>query len=159
MLNPVSYAAACRCRCRLAAATRVAIGLTDGSLLEEFEIPHTAEGFREFLFAAIEGHAKNHPYPIAVAMEGYNGHVRPLDSLVRSPGLAAFQCQQSEAGTLQGDLSGQPPRAIASTPERLWSCSSSATTCRWPAMCSRKSWQRPRRTTSSSACRGAGAAW
>ncbi len=62
---------------------RVAIGLTDGSLLEEFEIPHTAEGFREF-FARIEGHAKRHPYPIAVAMEGYNGHVRPFDSLVKA---------------------------------------------------------------------------
>ena len=42
----------------------VAVGLPDGSLLEEFEIPHTAEGFRDF-FAAIEGHAKRHPYPIA----------------------------------------------------------------------------------------------
>ena len=39
----------------------VAVGLTDGSLLEDFEIPHTAEGFREF-FARIEGHAKRHPY-------------------------------------------------------------------------------------------------
>ena len=38
----------------------VAVGLTDGSLLEEFEIPHTAAGFRDF-FARIEGHAKRHP--------------------------------------------------------------------------------------------------
>ncbi len=53
----------------------VAIGLSDGGLLEEFEIPHTAAGFQDF-FARIEGHAKRHPYPIAVAMEGYNGHVR-----------------------------------------------------------------------------------
>jgi transposase len=67
----------------------VAVGLTDGSLLEDFEIPHTAEGFREF-FARIEGHAKRHPYPIAVAMEGYNGHVRPLDSLVRARGWRLF---------------------------------------------------------------------
>ncbi|MCH7778277.1 MAG: IS110 family transposase, partial [Gemmatimonadetes bacterium] len=34
----------------------VAVGLTDGSLLEEFEIPHTAAGFGDF-FARIEGHA------------------------------------------------------------------------------------------------------
>ena len=46
----------------------VAVGLTDGNLLEEFEIPHTAAGFGDF-FARIEGHAKRHPYPIAVAME------------------------------------------------------------------------------------------
>jgi transposase len=55
----------------------------------EFEIPHTAEGFREF-FSRIEGHAKRHPDPIAVAMEGYNGHVRPLDSLVRARGWRLF---------------------------------------------------------------------
>ena len=57
----------------------VAIGLSDGSLLEEFEIPHTAEGFGEF-FTRIE--APGHGAPMAVAMEGYNGHIRPLDSLV-----------------------------------------------------------------------------
>ncbi len=67
----------------------VAVGLSDGSLLEEFEIPHTAAGFGDF-FARIEGHAKRHPYPIAVAMEGYNGHVRPLDSLVRARGWRLF---------------------------------------------------------------------
>ena len=67
----------------------VAVGLTDGSLLEEFEIPHSAEGFRDF-FARIEGHAKSHPYPVSVAMEGYNGHIRPLDSLVRARGWRLF---------------------------------------------------------------------
>ena len=67
----------------------VAVGLTDGGLLEEFEIPHTAAGFQDF-FARIEGHAKRHPYPIAVAMEGYNGHARPLDSLVRARGWRLF---------------------------------------------------------------------
>ena len=67
----------------------VAVGLSDGSLLEEFEIPHTAAGFGDF-FSRIEGHAKRHPYPIAVAMEGYNGHVRPLDSLVRARGWPLF---------------------------------------------------------------------
>ncbi len=38
----------------------VAIGLTDGRLLEEFEIPHTAAGVQDF-FARIEGHATRHP--------------------------------------------------------------------------------------------------
>ena len=35
----------------------VAVGLTDGSLLEEFEIPHTAAGFDDFV-TRIEGHAR-----------------------------------------------------------------------------------------------------
>ncbi len=88
MLNPLSLQlrvgvdVGSRCHC-------VAVGLSDGSLLEEFEIPHTAEGFRDF-FSRIEGHAKTHPHPIAVAMEGYNGHVRPLDSLVRARGWRLF---------------------------------------------------------------------
>ena len=88
MLNPVSS----QLRVGVDVGSRchsVAIGLTDGSLLEEFEIPHTAEGFRDF-FATVEGHAKTYPYPIAVAMEGYNGHVRPLDSLVRARGWQLF---------------------------------------------------------------------
>jgi transposase len=67
----------------------VAIGLSDGSLLEEFEIPHTAEGFRDF-FARVEACGRRHAAPIAVAMEGYNGHVRPLDSLVRARGWRLF---------------------------------------------------------------------
>jgi len=67
----------------------VAVGLADGSLLEEFEIPHTAAGFGDF-FARIEGHAKRHSSPVAVAMEGYNGHVRPLDSLVKARGWRLF---------------------------------------------------------------------
>ena len=67
----------------------VAVGLTDGSLLDEFEIPHTAAGFEDF-FARIERHAKHYPDPIAVAMEGYNGHARPLDSLVKVRGWRLF---------------------------------------------------------------------
>jgi len=47
MLNPVSL----QLRVGVDVGSRchsVAIGLSDGRLLEEFEIPHTKEGFREF---------------------------------------------------------------------------------------------------------------
>ena len=67
----------------------VAIGLSDGRLLEEFEIDHTAAGFKDF-FKRAAASAKRHRAPIAVAMEGYNGHVRPLDSLVRARGWPLF---------------------------------------------------------------------
>ena len=70
-------------------ATLLPSGLSDGSLLEEFEIPHTAEGFRAF-FARVEACGRRHAVPIAVAMEGYNGHVRPLDSLVKARGWQLF---------------------------------------------------------------------
>ncbi len=46
----------------------VAIGLSDGCLLEEFEIPHTAAGFQDF-FARVEASAWRHAAPVAVARE------------------------------------------------------------------------------------------
>ena len=67
----------------------VAIGLSDGRLLEEFEIPHSAAGFEAF-FCRIEAQAKAHPFPVAVAMEGYGGHARPLDDLVAEHGWRLF---------------------------------------------------------------------
>jgi transposase len=60
----------------------VAIGLPNGEVLEEFEISHRVEGFQEF-FSRIEKHQNQRGCPVAVAMEGYNGWARPLDSLVR----------------------------------------------------------------------------
>jgi len=88
MLNPVSL----QLRVGVDVGSRchtVAIGLSDGRLLEEFEIPHTAEGFQDF-FARVEACGRRYPVPIAVAMEGYNGHIRPLDSLVRARGWRLF---------------------------------------------------------------------
>jgi transposase len=88
MLNPVSL----QLRVGVDVGSRchsVAIGLSDGSLLAEFDIPHTKEGFRAF-FARVEACARCHGVPVAVAMEGTNGHVRPLDSLVRARGWQLF---------------------------------------------------------------------
>jgi transposase len=67
----------------------VAIGLSDGRVLEEFEIAHRPEGFKEF-FSRIEKHRKEGGCGVAVAMEGYNGYARPLDSLVRSRGYRLY---------------------------------------------------------------------
>ena len=62
---------------------RVAIGLSSGELLEEFDIAHNPEGFRHF-FARISVHETQHGCPVSVAMEGFNGYARPLDRLVRA---------------------------------------------------------------------------
>jgi len=67
----------------------VAIGLPSGEVLEEFEIEHRPEGFHEF-FSRIEKHHKTKSSPVAVAMEGYNGYARPLDSLVRGRGYRLY---------------------------------------------------------------------
>jgi transposase len=67
----------------------VAIGLPNGEVLEEFEIAHRPEGFQEF-FTRIEKHRKARDCGVGVAMEGYNGYARPLDSLVRSRGYRLY---------------------------------------------------------------------
>ena len=67
----------------------VAIGLSDGELLDEFEIAHQRQGFDEF-FARIEGHRRRYGGEVSVAMEGYNGYARPLDSLVLAQSYRLF---------------------------------------------------------------------
>jgi len=68
---------------------RVAMGLSSGEVLEEFEIEHRPEGFQEF-FSRIEKHHKKESCSVAVAMEGYNGYARPLDSMVRQRGYRLY---------------------------------------------------------------------
>ena len=60
----------------------VAMGLSSGEVLEEFEIDHRIEGFEEF-FSRIEKQRKKKNCAVAVAMEGCNGYALPLDSMVR----------------------------------------------------------------------------
>jgi hypothetical protein len=67
----------------------VAIGLSTGQLLDGFDIPHNSEGFRLF-FSRIEKQEKKHDCPVAVAMEGFNGYARPLDTLVRGRNYRLF---------------------------------------------------------------------
>jgi hypothetical protein len=62
---------------------RVAIGLSSGEVLEEFDSDHQPEGFRHF-FSRIAVHEQRHACPVTVAMEGFNGYARPLDRLVRA---------------------------------------------------------------------------
>jgi transposase len=67
----------------------VGIAGPEGKLLDEFTIPHSQEGFREF-FDRVERHQRELNLPVAVAMEGYNGHARPLDRLVREKGYRLY---------------------------------------------------------------------
>ena len=68
---------------------QVAIGLSSGEVLEEFEIAHRVEGFEDF-FSRIEKHSHKQGYSVSVAMEGYNGYARPLDSMVRQRGYRLY---------------------------------------------------------------------
>ena len=68
---------------------RVAVGLSEGKLLEEFDISHDAAGLGEF-FSRVECHERRWGLPVAVAMEGYNGYARPLDERVLLHGYRLF---------------------------------------------------------------------
>lgn len=67
----------------------VAIGLPNGQLLDEFDMEHRPEGFKLF-FQRIDEYQHQYGGAVSVAMEGYNGWARPLDTLVRSHGYRLF---------------------------------------------------------------------
>lgn len=67
------------------ASHQVAIGLSTGEILEEFDIAHTPQDIKLF-FNKIETHKKYHQLPVVVAMESYNGHARPIDKYVLNKG-------------------------------------------------------------------------
>jgi transposase len=68
---------------------RVAVGLSDGVLIEEFDVSHDAAGL-SFFFERIGRHERERGLPVAVAMEGYNGYARPLDRRVLGRGYRLY---------------------------------------------------------------------
>ena len=63
----------------------VGIGVSEGEVLEEFEVEHTQRGFEDF-FRRVERHRTGLKRPVEVAMEGYNGWARPLDTQIQQRG-------------------------------------------------------------------------
>ena len=63
----------------------VGIGVSEGEVLEEFEVEHTQRGFENF-FRRVERHRRRLKRPVEVAMEGYNGWARPLDTQIQQRG-------------------------------------------------------------------------
>ncbi len=64
---------------------RVAIGIPEKKIAEEFDLPHNKEGFENF-FARISYYEKTYQVPVVVAMEGFNGYARPLDKMIQKKG-------------------------------------------------------------------------
>lgn len=67
----------------------VAISDNFGNIIKEFEITHTQKGFNNF-FKIIEKEAKKANATISIAMEGYNGWARPLDSQILKRGYKLY---------------------------------------------------------------------
>ena len=68
---------------------QVAVGLPSGEILDEFSISHQPDGFKTF-FAKLEQLERQYQCPILVAMEGYNGYARPVDSMVLARGWQLY---------------------------------------------------------------------
>jgi transposase len=68
---------------------RVAVSDIGGELFEEFEVEHTSAGLSDF-FARIERWQSRFGWPVAVAMEGFNGWARPLDRQVLAHGWRLY---------------------------------------------------------------------
>jgi len=68
-----------------------AVAISDGfgNIINEFEITHTQKGFNHF-FKIIEDEASQRDATITIAMEGYNGWARPLDSLILQKGYKLY---------------------------------------------------------------------
>jgi len=64
---------------------RVAVGMPDGALLDQFDLEHQPTAFNAF-FTRVERHAAKHALPVSVGMEGYGGWARPLDEMVLAKG-------------------------------------------------------------------------
>lgn len=57
---------------------RVLIGLSNGEILEEFNLPHTSSAIKQF-FKKTDDYQSKYSAQVIFAMEGYNGHARPID--------------------------------------------------------------------------------
>ena len=68
---------------------RVAIGWEEGEPVEEFDCAHTPAGISDF-FARIRKHEDAHHAEVCVAMEGFGGYARPLDSQVLAQGWRLY---------------------------------------------------------------------
>lgn len=68
---------------------RVAIGWEEGDPIEEFDCPHTSAGLNDF-FNRIRKHEDLHHAEVCVAMEGYGGYARPLDSQILAQGWRLY---------------------------------------------------------------------
>lgn len=67
----------------------VSVGLSNGEVLEKFTIRHEKEGFENF-FNQIEKIESQYQLPVSIAMEGFNGHARPLDEMIKKSDYRLF---------------------------------------------------------------------
>ncbi len=73
----------------------VAIGLSTGEHIDEFELLHTPNGIEQF-FVRLDNLQAKYGLPISVAMEGYNGYARPIDTYVLEKGYRLYNVNNAK---------------------------------------------------------------
>jgi len=74
---------------------RVLIGLSNGEILEEFDLAHTPSAIKQF-FHKTEAYQNKYSAQIVLAMEGYNGHARPIDKFALMRGYRLFNVNNNK---------------------------------------------------------------
>ena len=97
---------------------RVAIGCSDGKLLDEFDITHDSTGFHTF-FRHIAEHERRLSLPVVVAMEGFNGWARPLDTQVRRRGHRLYNVNNVKLARFK-EIFPAPAKTDAIDTRKMW---------------------------------------
>jgi len=84
---------------------RVAVARSNGDILQEFSIPHTASGFGA-LFSELERFASIFKLPIVIGMEGFNGDARPLDQWIGQKGYPLLNINNRKRARFKELFSG-----------------------------------------------------
>jgi transposase len=84
---------------------RVAIARSNGDIVKEFRVPHTASGFGT-LFSELEHFASTLRLPIVIGMEGFHGYARPLDQWIGQKGYPLLNSNHLKLARFQELFSG-----------------------------------------------------
>lgn len=82
------------------------IGLSSGQYLEEFRFSHTPEGIRHFFHRIAELNTLHNASSVAVAMEGYNGYARPIDTMVLEKNYKLYNVNNTKLARYKEVFSG-----------------------------------------------------
>ncbi len=83
----------------------VAIGLSTGEVLENFDLCHKPTDIQAF-FHKIHQYQKQYNLSVAVAMEGYNGYARPIDRIVLEKGYRLLNVNNNKLAQFKKIFAG-----------------------------------------------------
>ncbi len=83
----------------------VGIGLSNGQLLESFDMMHTTTGIDDF-FKKIDTYKQSYKLPVVIAMEAYNGYARPIDQYALDKGYRVYNVNNNKLAQFKKVFAG-----------------------------------------------------